>query len=104
MSTFIVTRHAGAIRWLNSSGITGEIISQWTDERTNQLVPGDLVVGVLPLPLIADVIRTGARFGLLILPAIAFSQRGQELSPEEMEHAGANVTEILSVTMGGLLV
>lgn len=91
---YIVNRHPGAIRWLRSKGYYGEVIHQWTDTDTARIGPGDLVVGVLPVLIIAQIRDQGAEFHLLALPAIAFSQRGQELTPEEMDQAGARVYRI----------
>lgn len=104
MATYIVTRHIGAIAWLKSQSIEGDLISQWEMENTAKLAAGDFVVGVLPVPLIAKILKSGARFGLLNLPNIAFTERGKELSLAEMHQAGANVEEVRSVLMGDRLV
>ncbi len=92
----IVTRHSGAIRWLQSRGIKGEIIEHLDPD---EIKSGDEVYGILPVHLIHQLLEKGARVYLLVLPALAFSQRGQELSPDEMEEAGAKIVEVKSLEL-----
>lgn len=100
MTTYIVTRHKGAIAWLREHLVSGTVVEQWTGSEV--ISASDCVIGTLPIPMIAGILEKGARFGLLNLPAIAFSQRGQELTPAEMDEAGANVREINKIELGGL--
>ena len=53
---------------------------------------GDFVLGTLPVSIIAQINRKGARYfhlTLLTLPEL----RGQELSAEDMQQAGAKLEE-----------
>jgi len=74
----IVTRHAGAVEWLRLQGITGEVVSHATAEN----VSGRFVIGALPLHLITTI----------DLPGLSAEQRGQDLTPEQMDAAGAHLT------------
>ena len=67
MTTYFVSRHAGAIEWIKQQ-------PQWQiDEFTSHLdatriQAGDVVLGTLPLDLAAEVCHRGAKFYFLILP------------------------------------
>jgi len=52
----IVSRHDGAISWLKSRGIVGEVHPAWKNENTNLLNKGDVVVGNLPLTMISEIL------------------------------------------------
>ena len=82
--TVIVTRHAGLIAWLAARGITGDVIAQATPDD----VSGKHVIGALPLHLaaLADRVTT------VDMPSLTAAQRGQDLTPEEMDAAGATLT------------
>ncbi len=82
--SIIVTRHAGMVEWLARRGITGEVKSQVTAED----VRGKRVYGVLPLHIAAE----AAEVVTVDMPKIKQEQRGQDLSPEEMDAAGACLT------------
>ena len=87
----IISRHAGTVAWLRERGVEGEVIPQ-LDEST--IHEGDILYGVLPVPLIATALERGARVILTVLPQVVFSQRGIELSPAEMDAAGAKLVEV----------
>lgn len=91
----IITRHDGAIKWLASRGIEGEIIEHfngYVEENTTY-------IGILPVPMIHNILSKGGKFVLLSLPSIAFKERGNELSPSEMDKAGAALYEIKHLDM-----
>ena len=79
----IVSRHAGAIEWLAEQGVVGPVVAQATTED----VRGRIVIGNLPLHLaaIAEVV------GNIDLPGLTAEQRGKDLTPEEMDAAGAAI-------------
>jgi len=89
----IITRHAGAIAWIQFRGFKGTVI----DHFDGDVERGGIYVGVLPFPMIKKIIDGGAEFILLSLPALTFEKRGQELTPGEMTVAGAKLTKILSI-------
>ncbi len=84
MDMLIVTRHAGAVEWLRRRGIEGDVVAQVTAEQ----VRGRIVVGILPLHLAAEAQEVIA----LDMPGLKPEQRGKDLTPEEMDAAGATLT------------
>ena len=90
----IVSRHEGAIAWLKSKGYEGEVMAQLDLSKIEE---NDIVIGTLPIPLIKEVMRKKAHFILLSLPSIAFSERGKDLSPRDMEAAGASLKWIMQL-------
>jgi len=84
METLIVTRHAGAVEWLRRRGIVGEVAAQVSAEQ----VRGRIVVGILPLHLAAEAQEVLS----LDMPCLTSEQRGKDLTPEEMDAAGATLT------------
>ncbi len=85
MSEFvIVSRHEGAVKWLAQRGITGQVLTHVSDPAQ---VADKAVVGNLPLHLAAQ----AARIGSIDMPGLRADQRGQDLSPEEMDAAGASI-------------
>lgn len=83
LGSVIVTRHAGLVEWLARRGITGEVKAQATAED----VRGKIVYGVLPLHLAA----LAAEVWTVDMPDLAPDQRGKDLSPAEMDAAGATL-------------
>lgn len=81
--TVIVTRHPGAVEWLRRRGITGEVLAHVTADD----VRGKRVIGALPLHLAA----LTAAVGSIDLPGLAAADRGRDLTPEEMDAAGASI-------------
>lgn len=92
----IVTRHSGAIEWLRQKGFAGDVVSHLTPDQLDQ---GNIYIGSLPLQMISIIIEKGSRFFLLDLPAVAFTQRGQEMTPDEMDRAGARLSEVKKIEM-----
>jgi len=79
----IVTRHRGLVEWLSSRGIEGRVLTHATEED----VSGKNVIGNLPLKLAAaaNTVTT------VEMPGLKPEQRGKDLSPEEMDAAGARL-------------
>jgi CRISPR-associated protein Csx16 len=97
MNEIIVSRHEGAVAWLREiKGVTGKVIPHF-DEKVE--VKGKKVYGTLPVHLIKQIIDREGEFYLINLPSVAFSQRGKELTPSEMEEAGAQLLKIKKVEL-----
>ena len=79
----IITRHAGTVEWLRRRGLEGRVIEH---ARPEDIAQQD-VVGILPLALAAFC----ASVTTIDLPGLAPEQRGQELTPEQMDQAGATL-------------
>jgi len=77
----IVTRHAGAIKWLRLHGVEGDVVSHVTPDD----IRGRVVVGNLPVALAA----LCSKYGAVDLPDLRPEDRGRDLAPEEMDSAGA---------------
>ncbi|MFB4203574.1 hypothetical protein KBTX_03424 [wastewater metagenome] len=86
MTTWIVSRHPGAIEWLARRGFgAGHHVAHLDPARPAK---GDTVVGTLPVPLIARLTERGVDYLHLTIPVPA-ERRGTELSADELEHLGA---------------
>jgi CRISPR-associated protein Csx16 len=83
-TNLIVTRHPGAVEWLKLHGVTGEVVPHVDNP---QRVAGRVVYGVLPLHLAA----LAQKVVVIDLPGLQADQRGKDLTPEEMDAAGANL-------------
>jgi len=81
----IITRHAGLVEWLKRRGIEGEIIAH----ATAQDVEGKFVYGALPLHLAALALGVAT----IDMPRLTPELRGQDLSPEQMDDAGAELAQ-----------
>ncbi len=86
MKTIIVTRHPGAVEWLRRKGFQGEVIQHLAEIPTEPT----RVVGVLPLVLAYQLLAAGHEVYLIEFP-VRNGPRGQELTAEEMEAAGAKL-------------
>lgn len=89
--TVIVSRHQGAIDFVNSKGFYGRTVEQFSPEM---VAPGMLVIGILPVHLISDVLQKGGKFIQIQLPEVPREMRGQELTPEQMVQYGAKLVEV----------
>jgi CRISPR-associated protein Csx16 len=88
--TVLVTRHSGAIEWLRRQGNVAQLVVSHLD--TSTISPGDVVIGTLPVNLIAEVCARGARYLHLSLHA-PFDLRGQELTVDQLDSAGDRLEE-----------
>ena len=96
MDTVIISRHAGAIEWLRRQGIVGEVIAHASADN----VRGKHVIGALPLHLAALV----GKITTIDMPALPVEWRGRDLTPEEMDIAGATLaTYVVRKDDGGIL-
>ena len=90
MTTYFISRHAGAVEWANQEGFL-------VDKQLNHFDPelikaGDSVLGTLPINLVAELNQRGAHYFhlLLNLPAEA---RGKELTADDMRSYNAHLVE-----------
>jgi len=85
-----VSRHPGAQQWAREEGVqVDEVVAHLDLER---IVPGDTVIGSLPVNLAAAVCARGARYVHLALELPA-ARRGSELSADELRELGATLIE-----------
>ena len=90
MTTYFVTRHAGAFEWAARQGIAIDRTVPHLDP--SEIRPGNVVIGTLPVHLAAEVCARGARYVHLVLE-LPLESRGLELTPEEMARCGARLVE-----------
>ena len=89
--TIIVTRHPGAVEFIQDAGFEGEVIEHFTPEMVEE---GMIVVGVLPVHLIGEVLEKGGRYVHVVMPQIPQEMRGHELTTEQMREYGATLMEV----------
>lgn len=83
-NTVVVTRHAGAVEWLKRNGYIPDDAEVYPHVDPTQ-VEGKIVVGAVPLHLAV----LCEKIGSIDIPDLAPEQRGKDLSPAEMDAAGA---------------
>lgn len=91
--TYFITRHQGAKDWAARQGFDAEIISHFD---TKIVEKGDIVLGTLPVNLIAEICeRKGSYHHLVInIPA---ELRGVEMTADKMEELGATLEEFIVI-------
>ncbi|WP_291992250.1 CRISPR-associated protein Csx16 [Candidatus Accumulibacter sp. ACC003] len=92
MTTWFVSRHAGAIVWAARQGIAVDRQIDHLDPQ--QVASGDTVIGTLPIDLAAAVCARGARYQHLVL-RVPRQLRGAELSADQLEQLGARLEPYL---------
>jgi CRISPR-associated protein Csx16 len=90
MTTLFITRHPGAIEWAARRGLHIDRQIAHLDPATIQ--PGDVVIGILPVNLAAEVCARGGQFFNLSLD-LPPDARGRELTADELERYGARLEE-----------
>lgn len=96
MTTYFISRHAGAVAWAESQGF--HIDQQLAHFDVKLVKAGDVILGTLPVNLIAEVNERGGRYFHLTLELPA-DLRGQELTPEVMQRYGARLEEYSAVKL-----
>ena len=83
----VVTRHKGLVSWLWRKLDFDIQDVKVIEHATANDVQGAVVYGVLPLDLAAE----AAEVWTVAMPGLRPDQRGQDLTPEEMDEAGAHL-------------
>ena len=89
MTRYFVTRHQGAVEWARNQGIDAQHLSHLDPET---IKPGDVVLGTLPVSIVAEICAKGAHYLHLSLKTPPI-QRGQELTAKDMDDLGAELIE-----------
>lgn len=90
MTTWFVSRHPGALQWMQQCGPAFDRHVPHLD--ADQVQRGDTVIGTLPVNLAAQVCARGAVYWHLALEMPA-QQRGQELNAQELQALGATLQQ-----------
>jgi CRISPR-associated protein Csx16 len=90
----IVTRHPGAIEWLERRGVDGRYIEHATGDEGE---PGDSVYGPIPIDFAAKFLRRGLTVYFVALPGLSLDLRKGELSADQMDKAGATLLHVKAI-------
>lgn len=88
MTTWFVSRHPGALQWMQQHGPAFDHHVPHLD--VEQVQRGDTVMGTLPVHMAAQVCARGATYLHLVLD-VAAGQRGRELSAQELSALDATL-------------
>lgn len=88
MTSYFISRHLGALDWLQQQSIT--VDHQLAHLEIDRIQAGDTVIGTLPINLVAELNARGARYLHLTLDLPA-EIRGQELTAATMHTLGARL-------------
>lgn len=88
---YLITRHPGALQWLQQKLSEPAVHLEHLNDP-DLIGPGDIVVGTLPINLVAAICCRGARYLHLELE-LPQSLRGQELSVQQLNELGAALVE-----------
>ena len=89
MKIWFVSRHQGAIEWMKAQSDC--TVDHWVEHLDVSLInQNDIVIGILPLPLVADVCAKGAIFYALVMNQ-SREQRGIEHSLGDMLEAKSHL-------------
>lgn len=90
MTTYFISRHPGAVQWAREQGVP--VDKQLAHLDIGDIHTGDIVIGSLPVNLVAQLNRKGARYLHLSLN-LSPEWRGLELSVEQMRQCQARLEE-----------
>lgn len=90
MTKWFVSRHTGACEWASNHGVSDATFVRHFNVSAAH--PGDIVIGTLPVNLIAEICAQGARYFHLALD-LPEDGRGRDLSAAEMDRYGARLVE-----------
>ena len=88
MTTFFVSRHAGAVEWASTQDLGIDVWLEHLDAAS--VFPGDIVAGTLPVHLAAAVCERGAIYLHLAID-MPGQARGRELTAEQLKQMGSKL-------------
>lgn len=92
MTTWFVSRHDGALQWMQQNGCAFD--RHVTHLDPIEVLPGDAVIGSLPVHLAAQVCARGAAYWHLAL-AMPAQARGRAQGLQELQALGATLQRFL---------
>lgn len=95
---YFVTRHRGAVTWAARNGLRARKV-ETSNFDPAVLQPGDVVMGILPMHLVAEVNRRGGHYWNLTMD-VPPEWRGRELTAEEMTACHARLEEFRVLQLG----
>lgn len=91
MTTYFISRHAGAIDWMSANCVPFDVHLEHLTSL-DELKSGDVVIGTLPINIIAQINALGVRYVHLSLQ-IPPHLRGVELNAEQLSDCKASLEE-----------
>ena len=85
-----MSRHQGAIEWAKRYH-WGQRLQYVQHLDVCEIKAGDIVIGTLPINLVAEINERGAHY-LHLTINLAAIQRGKELTADDLEAAGARLS------------
>lgn len=95
--TIFVTGHSGAREWARAKGKEAQFVSHFDPAS---VMPGDRVLGTLPVHLAAEVCARGGRYFHLVMN-LEEPDRRRDLSAEDMVRLGARLEEFSIIRLEG---
>lgn len=90
MTTYFISRHPGALHWAREHGVRVDV--QLVHLELENITAGDIVIGSLPVNLVAELNLKQARYLHLTLE-LPPEWRGVELNAEQMRQCNARLEE-----------
>lgn len=91
MTTYFITRHTGALDWAKLNGVHFDVHLEHL-LNFDELNAGDVIIGTLPINIVADLNQMGVRYVHLSLN-IPPHLRGVELTAEQLGECSASLEE-----------
>lgn len=92
MTCWFVTRHKGAQHWIQQN--TQIQVDSFVEHiQLKDIHAGDVVIGILPMDMVAQLCAKGVRFLNLVMD-LREQDRGQELSAQDMVARNARLIEV----------
>lgn len=88
MTTWLVTRHPGAIEWIRNQQIS--IDKQVDHLDIKSISAGDTVIGILPVNLAAEVCLRGGTY-INLSTNLPMNTRGREMTSNELDQYEAKL-------------
>jgi CRISPR-associated protein Csx16 len=99
--TWFVSRHQGSIEWIKQQDIHIDHFVHHLDEHSH-LQSGDVVIGSLPVHLIAKLNNQGVRFISFELDMVK-EQRGKELTKQDLANLNVKMKEYIVWSVDSLI-
>lgn len=97
MTIWLVTRHAGALKWFERQGLPIDRTTPHLELDTLQA--GDTVIGTLPVHLVAQLTERQVRYIHLAMQ-LPEALRGKELTAADMDACGARLEAFTAFSAG----
>ncbi|MFC2998134.1 CRISPR-associated protein Csx16 [Acinetobacter sichuanensis] len=91
MTTYFITRHSGALQWAAQQGLSYDVHCEHLDDL-EQFHAGDVVIGTLPINIVAALNQKNVRYIHLSLD-LPPHLRGIELNAEQLRQCKATLEE-----------